>query len=174
MARPEKVKAVEELTADLKGAGSVFIAEYTGLKVQDMTELRKQLREAGVRFRVAKNTLIRRAATEAGMPDLIPFLNGPTAIAFGEDDPIPAAKVLQDFATRLEIPKVRTFFVANKGYDAGDLKALASLPSRDVLLSQLIAAVEGPISGFVGTLDAIIREFVGTVDAIAEQKGKTG
>jgi large subunit ribosomal protein L10 len=174
MAHPEKIKAVEELTASFEGAGSVFVADYAGLKVSDMTDLRKQLRDAGVEFRVAKNTLLRRAATEAGMPDLVPHLNGPTAIAFGAEDPIPAAKILHDFATRLEIPKVRTFIMDNKSYDAGELKGLASLPSRDILLSQVIAAVESPITGFVCTLDAIIREFVSTVDAIAKQKGEAG
>ncbi|HUU45362.1 MAG TPA: 50S ribosomal protein L10 [Acidobacteriota bacterium] len=171
MARPEKVQIVETMTREFQEAGSVFVADYAGLKVADATELRRKLREAGVRLRVVKNTLLRRAAGEAGLDDLLPFFKGPTAVAMGPDDPIPAARILQEFATRLELPKVRTFRVESRRYEPTDLKILASLPSREVLLAQVVAAVESPISGFVGTLDAIIRELIGTVDALAEKGG---
>ena len=171
MARPEKVQIVEKMTREFQEAGSVFVTDYAGLKVADVTELRRKLREEGVRLRVVKNTLLRRAANEAGLVDLMPFFKGPTAVAFGPEDAIPAARILNEFATRLELPKIRTFRVENRRHEAADLKVLASLPSREVLLSQVVAAVEGPIAGFVGTLDAIIRELIGTVDALAEKGG---
>jgi large subunit ribosomal protein L10 len=140
------------------------------LTVADLTQLRSQLRNAGVRYKVVKNTLLRRAANEAGFPELADHFEGPTAVAMGPSDPIPVAKILNDFSERLELPKVRAFFVERKSYDPADVKKLAKLPSREVLLSQVVAAVQAPIAGFIGTLDGIIREFVGTLDAIARKK----
>ena len=172
MARPEKVQTVDELSELISGAGTVFVTDYTGLTVADMTELRSQLRQAGVRYRVAKNTLLRLAARQADMPELVETLQGPTAIAFGGDDPVAAAKVFHDFYSRLERPRVRMFISEKKAYTADDLKAVASLPPREVMLAQVIANIESPISGFISTLDAIIRELVGTVDAIAAKKSE--
>ncbi len=174
MLRPEKVQIVEDMTTRLKEAGSVFVADYTGLNVADMTDLRRQLREAGVQVRVVKNTFLRRAAEGAELPELIPYFKGPTAVALTSDDPIPVAKVLHEFSVRLECPKVRAFLVERKTYGPEDLRAWASLPSREVILSQVVAAVEGPIVGFVQTLDGIIREFVGTIDALAKQRTDSG
>ncbi|MBI3872517.1 MAG: 50S ribosomal protein L10 [candidate division Zixibacteria bacterium] len=172
MPSQEKVQFVESTVGEFRSAGSVFVADFSGLKVSDMTELRKQLREAGTRFLVAKNTLLRRAAGSAGMTDLDRDFKGPTAVAFGPADPVRTAKIFQEFVARLERPKVRRFIVERRAYAPTDLKAMASLPSREVLLSQIVAAVESPISGFIGILDAIVREFVGTVDALARKKGE--
>lgn len=174
MPRPEKVKIVEGLAGEFDSAGSVFVADYAGLSVTDITDLRAQLRQAGVSMRVAKNTLLRLAARQAGMPELAGHFTGPTAVAFGQKDPVAGAKVLNEFFTRLERPKVRAFMVDRKSYAGGDLKALAALPPREVVLAQLVAAIESPISGLVGTLDAIIREFIGTVDAIAKKREEAG
>lgn len=173
MLRPEKVQIVEDMTAQFKEAGSVFVADFAGLKVSDMTDLRQQLRQAGVKFRVVKNTLLRRAADDAGLSELIPYFKGPTAVALASDDPIPVAKVLHEFAVRLERPKVRAFLVERKYYGPEDLRALASLPSREIILSQLVSAVEGPIVGFIQTLEGVIRDFVGTIDALAKQRTET-
>lgn len=170
MPTAEKIQVVEDITREFQKAGSVFVADYAGLRVGDMTELRKQLRNAGVSFRVVKNTLLRRAASEAGLGDINPDFKGPTAVAFGPADPVETAKIFQEFYSRLEKPSIRRFVFEKRTYGNADLKAIASLPPRIVILSQLVSAIEGPISGFVGTLDAIIRELVGTVDAIAEKK----
>ena len=173
MPRPEKVKVVEGLASEFSSAGTVFVADYAGLSVVDITDLRAQLRKAGVSMRVAKNTLLRLAAQQAGLPELSDHFTGPTAVAFGQKDPVAGAKILHEFYTRLERPRVRTFVVEHKRYAGDDLKALAALPPREVILSQLLAAIESPISGFVGTLNAVIRDFIGTVDAIAKKKGET-
>lgn len=172
MARPEKVQTVDELSDEINAAGTVFVTDYAGLSVADMTALRAQLRQAGVRYRVAKNTLLRLAARKAEMPELVDALKGPTAVAFGGDDPVAAAKVFNDFYTRLERPRVRMFVSEKRAYSADDLKAVAALPPREVMLAQVIANIESPISSFIGTLDAIIRELVGTVDAIAAKKSE--
>lgn len=174
MPRPEKVKIVEGLAGDFDSAGSVFVADYAGLTVTDITELRAQLRQAGISMRVAKNTLLRLAAQQAGLPELAGHFTGPTAVAFGQKDPVAGAKVFHEFFTRLERPKIRTFMVDRKAYSGDDLKAVAALPPREVVLAQLVAAIESPISGFVGTLNAVIRELIGTVDAIAKKRGEAG
>jgi large subunit ribosomal protein L10 len=170
MATAEKIQVVEEMTAEFKKAGSVFVADYAGLRVGDMTQLRKQLRDAGVSMHVVKNTLLRRAAQDVGMGEISEHFKGPTAVAFGPADPVAAAKIFHEFYGRLEKPTIRKFVFEKRTYGASDLKAIASLPPKEVILAQLIGAIEGPIAGFVGTLDAIIRELVGTVDAIAEKK----
>lgn len=170
MATAEKIQVVEEMTAEFKKAGSVFVADYAGLRVGDMTQLRKQLRDAGVSMHVVKNTLLRRAANDVGFGEISEQFKGPTAVAFGPADPVAAAKIFHEFYGRLEKPTIRKFVFEKRTYGAADLKAIASLPPKEVILAQLIGAIEGPIAGFVGTLDAIIRELVGTVDAIAEKK----
>jgi len=170
MLRPEKVQRVAEITERFRAARSIFVADYTGLKVVDITELRRRLREQGVTFRVEKNTLLRRAAVEAGLEELIPQFEGPTAVAFALDDPTVPARILQEFYARLEKPKVRAFRVEGRMYGPGDVRPLAELPPREVLLSMVVAAVESPISALVGTLNAILRECVATVEAIAEKK----
>ena len=173
MPRPEKVKIVEGLAGQFSSAGTVFVADYAGLSVTDITDLRAQLRKAGVSMRVAKNTLLRLAAQQAGLPELSDHFTGPTAVAFGQKDPVAGAKILHEFYTRLERPRVRAFVVEHKRYPGDSLKALAALPPREVILSQLLAAIESPIAGFVGTLNAVIRDFIGTVDALAKKKGET-
>jgi large subunit ribosomal protein L10 len=174
MPRPEKVARVERIAEKFKESKNVFVADYTGLTVIDITDLRKQLREKGVTFRVEKNTLLRLAAKEAGWDKLLPELKGPTAIALSADDPAEPAKILHEFYDRLEKPVVRMFQVDDHPYGPDDLKALAKLPPREILLSQLVAAVESPITGLVGTLDAIIRDFVMTIEAIIEKKENEG
>lgn len=170
MPTAEKIQVVEDITSEFKKAGSVFVADYAGLRVGDMTELRKQLRAAGVSMFVVKNTLLRRAAADVGLGEINEYFKGPTAVAFGPSDPVQTAKIFHEFYSRLEKPTIRRFVFDKRTYGANDLKAIASLPPKEVILSQLLGAIEGPISGFVGTLDAMIRELVGTVDAIAEKK----
>jgi len=174
MPRPEKVQRVAELSEEFKGARNIFITDYSGLNVIDITELRKQLRESGISYRVEKNTLLRRAAAESGYDDLVPEFKGPTAIAFSPEDPTVAAKIFYDFYDRLEKPHVRVFQIDDRLYEPEKLKPLAKLPPRDIVLAQLVATIESPISALIGTLDAIIREFIATVDAIADQKKESG
>lgn len=170
MPRPEKVQRVAEISEQFKAARNVFVADYSGLNVIDITDLRKQLRENGVSFQVDKNTLLRRAASESDLEDLVAEFKGPTAVALSADDPTIPARILYDFYVRLEKPLVRIFSVDGKVYGPEDLKPLAKLPPREILLGQLIAAVESPLTSLVGTLDGVIRDFIGTIEAIAEQK----
>jgi large subunit ribosomal protein L10 len=172
-------QAKTDLVADLKEqfsqSSAIFITNYSGLNVEQITKLRKSLRENGVRFIVAKNTLIRIAAREAGFDDLDAHLAGPVAVAFAKTEANIPAKILFDACKEFDNvkkPEVKAFYVDRMRFAGADVERIAKLPSREILLSQLVAAVEGPIANFVGTLDSIIRELVGTVDAIARQKGE--
>jgi len=170
MIKQEKEKVVRELTEKMKEAKAVYLTDFTGLDVVRATELRKKLREASVEYQVVKNTLAQLAAKNAGMEMLLDYLTGPTGLAFGVKDPIIPAKILVEFAKDDDKPSVKVGIVEGKMVDVKQVKQLALLPSREVLLSQLLSAMQSPISGLVGALSGIIQKFVGTVDAIAKQK----
>ncbi len=170
MIKQEKEKVVRELTEKMKEAKAIYLTDFTGLDVVRATELRKKLREASVEYQVVKNTLAQLAAKNAGMEMLLDYLTGPTGLAFGVKDPIVPAKILVDFAKNDDKPSVKVGVIDGKMIDIKQVKQLALLPSREVLLSQLLSVMQSPISGLVGALSGIIQKFVGTVDAIAKQK----
>jgi len=174
MPRPEKIQRVAEMTEKLRAARNIFVADYSGLNVIDITELRKKLRETGVIFRVEKNTLLRRAASNLGWDELIPGFRGPTAVALSREDPTVAAKILYEFYNRLEKPKVRVFRIDERLYESDELRSLAELPPRDVLLAHLAAAIESPLSSLVGTLEGVIRGFILTIEAMVDKKKSEG
>jgi len=170
-----KIDLVASLTKRFSEADNIYITDYAGLTVSQMTKLRKELRDKGVNFLVAKNTLMRIAAKNAGYDDLPQHLVGPTAVAFSKTDPNVPAKILYDAYKefdKVNKPEIKAFYVDRMPFAAADAERMAKLPSREILLSQLVAAVEGPIAGFIGTLDSIIREVIGTIDAVAEKKAK--
>lgn len=175
MARPEKVTEIAELKALFEGSTAFFVTDYQGLNVADVTALRKTLRDKNVTYRVAKNTLLARAAKEAGVSDSVfAAFSGPTAVAFSSDDPSVPAKVLHDSFKDKELPRMKVFVVESNVHSADQIKRLAELPPREVLLAQLIAAIESPIQAVVGSIDAIFRDLVGTIDALAEKRKTEG
>jgi large subunit ribosomal protein L10 len=170
MIKQEKEKIVQELTQKMKEAKAIYLTDFTGLDVVRATELRKKLRDASVEYQVVKNTLAQLAAKNAGMEMLLDYLTGPTGLAFGVKDPIIPAKILVEFAKDDDKPSVKMGLVEGKVVDVKQVKQLALLPSREVLISQILSAMQSPITGLVGALGGIIQKFVGTVDAIAKQK----
>jgi len=170
MIKQEKEKIVRELTEKMKEAKAIYLTDFTGLDVVRATELRKKLRDASVEYQVVKNTLAQLAAKNAGMEMLLDYLTGPTGLAFGVKDPIIPAKILVEFAKNDDKPSVKVGIVEGKVVDVKQVKQLALLPSREVLISQILSAMQSPITGLVGALGGIIQKFVGTVDAIAKQK----
>jgi len=170
MPNQEKLDTVAEYGRLFKESGSFFVTDYQGLSVADMTVLRKSLRDNKVSFLVGKNTLFRIAAKEAQIDGVDEHLLGPTAIAFTSDEPAVAAKILHDSFKDKELPRMKAFWVDDIAYPGDQIKRLADLPPRDVLYSQLVSAVEAPLTSVLGAIDGFFRKLVGTIDALAEQK----
>ena len=174
MLKPEKIKAVADMKELFESSDSIFVTDYQGLTVADMTSLRSDLRANKVKYLIAKNTLLKLAAKEAGVEGIEEHLVGPTAIAFTNDDPAAAAKVLNDSFKAKELPRMKVFVVENEIYQGVEIKRLADLPPKDILLSQVVAAVEAPFTELIGSLDGFFRELVGSIDALADQKKSEG
>lgn len=153
-----KQDAVDVVTGKLQNSVSTVVADYRGLNVAQVTELRKQLREAGVEFQVLKNTLLRRATAASELTDLDAVLTGPTAIAFSETDAVVAARILNDFAKKNEALKLKGGVVEGRVIDADQIKALAELPSREGLLSMLLSVLQAPVRNFALAVKAVAEK----------------
>lgn len=170
MATENKIQVVEEFAAKLATAKAAFLADYRGLTVDQVNELRGKLYEAGVEYRVVKNTLLRLAAKGTSFECLSEFLQGPTAIAIAQDDPVAPAKVLNDFAKNSKVFELKTGVLEGKLLTADGITALADLPSREVLLAKMLGSINAPVSNFVGVLAAVPRSLVQVLGAIKDQK----
>ncbi len=172
MPTQKKVEVVEELK-DLFSRSTVVIgADYRGLKVSEVNALRRLLQGAGIEMHVVKNTLLRRAAEAIGKPELSELAEGPTALIVGFDDPLVPVKTVVEYQRT-----ARNTFVARKAYVEGDivsgprLPELATLPGKEVLLGQIVGALESPIATFAYLIQASLQEFLGLVEARADQLG---
>jgi large subunit ribosomal protein L10 len=155
----QKKQIVSEIAEKLRASASTIIVDYRGLTVSEVTELRKQLREAGVEFKVYKNKLAKRATAELELTELDDQLVGPTAIAFSQDDVIIAAKILHGFAKTHQALEIKAGVVEGRVATVDEVKELAELPSRDGLLSMVLSVLQAPI-----------RNFALATKAVAEQK----
>ncbi len=168
-----KVVEVAEIKQKLDRSSGVVLVEYQGMNVLEVTDLRNQLRKAGVEYRVLKNTLVNRAANELQISGLEPFLNGSTAVAFGYEDPTQPAKVLADYMKKNEKTnklKIKCGLVDKKLVQANDVEALAKIPAKEVLVAKLLGTLNAPIANFVGVLNGPARALVCALNAIKEQK----
>lgn len=165
-----KKQLVAETKERFDRAQSVVLIEYRGLNVAEITELRAQLRAAGVEMKVVKNTLVQRAAEEHGVPDLKGYLVGPTAEVFSIQDPVSGPKILAEFAKTHKQLVIKAGVLENKVIDADGVKALADLPSREVLLAQVLAGIQGPLTGMANVLQGPLRKFVYAVEALRKEK----
>lgn len=161
---------VAELKEKLGSAKSTVIAEYRGLDVAAMTKLRSKLRQSGSELKVAKNTLTLIAAKEVGLEGLEPYMEGPNAMAFGIEDPVIPAKILSDFAKEHKQLEIKGGIIEGKVIDANGVKALADLPSREVLLAKVLGGMQAPMYGFATVLQGTIRSLVYVLDAVREKK----
>lgn len=161
----EKQQVVSEVVEKLKESASTIVADYRGLNVAQVTELRKQLREAGVEMKVIKNTLTRRATAAAELTELDAHLVGPTAIAFSKEDAVAAAKIMTTFAKKNEALKVKGGVVEGKVVDVEAIKALADLPSREGLLSMLLSVLQAPVRNFALAVQAVADKQEGNAEA---------
>ncbi|WP_078811130.1 50S ribosomal protein L10 [Selenihalanaerobacter shriftii] len=172
MARREKELIVEELTDKFNNAQTTILTDYCGLDVAEVTELRVQLREAGVDYKVVKNTLARLAANNAGCEEVHEYLTGPTAIAFSEEDPVAPAKVLSEFADDHEALEIKGGFLEGEVLGLDQIEALADIPPRKTLLAQLLANMKAPMRGLVNALNDPMRSLVYALNAIKDDKGE--
>jgi large subunit ribosomal protein L10 len=159
----KKKHAVEEVATKFKNSVSTIVVDYRGLNVAEVTELRKQLREAGIEFKVLKNSITRRAAEAAGLAGLTEALTGPNAIAFSTEDVVAPAKILNNFAKAHEALEIKAGVIEGNVASVEEVKALAELPSREGLLSMLLSVLQAPI-----------RNFALATKAVADQKEEQG
>jgi len=169
MPKSEKLQKVSELTERIRGSRAMFIADYRGLTVADVTELRRTLRESGARFTVAKNTLLRRAAGEAGVDGLDDLLQGPTAVAFVDGDPITAAKSLVDAIRRFRTLEIRGGFMEGRVMTSADAQNLATIEPREVLLAKLAGVMKAEMSRAAYMFQALQSRFVSVLEAYREK-----
>ena len=173
MRRDQKEQVVEELTARLKAADTLLVADYRGLTMPQIDDLRSRLLESGARFTVVKNTLTRRAAEAAGTEALLTLLDGPSAIAFleADGDMVAAAKALADMARESRVLEIRGGVLQGRTMSAAEVESLATLPPTDVLRGQVLAAIIGPVSALHGLISAPLQNLHGLIDARIEQLG---
>ncbi|GMG98130.1 50S ribosomal protein L10 [Tepidimicrobium xylanilyticum] len=166
----EKKQVVEEITDKVKKAQGVVLVDYRGLNVEEVTQLRRKYKEAGVEYKVYKNTLMRFAFKNAGYEEFNQFLTGPNAIAFGFDDPVQAAKITHEFAKQNDKLEIKAGIVDGKIIGVDEIKNLANLPSKEVLIAQALAGLNGPIAGFANVLQGTIRSLVYVLNAVKEKQ----
>lgn len=171
MPTKEKADRIDELTALIDSSVIAILTDYRGLTVADITNLRGQLRSAGVELHVAKNTLTRIAANRLGISELDQYLEGPTAIAFSKEEISQPAKLLSDFARTSKILTIKGALLGRSVVVADEVTRLSELPSKDQLRGQLAGAIQGPLAAVVGVLNGALSGLVYTLEARAQQQG---
>ncbi len=170
MAREEKHKEVARLVDMFSSSKGIYLTDFTGLNVELLTKLRRKLSDCSVSYRVVKNTLAARAAKQAGLDQLIEFLEGPTAIAYTDGDPVIPAKAISEFLRENQRPRFKSALIEGQMYSAEQVASLATLPSKEELLSKVLWGIGSPLSGLVASLQGILQALVATLDAIAKQR----
>ncbi|RJP73226.1 MAG: 50S ribosomal protein L10 [Candidatus Zixiibacteriota bacterium] len=173
---PEKIQTVQELSDLFAQAKGVYLADFTGLNVEQVNELRRNFHQQQVIYRVVKNTLIRHAAEQTGYQDLIPHLEGPTALAISVHDGVVPVRLISDFVKGKEkqIPVLKAGILEGLFVPSTDMDMIKNIPSREVLLSQILFLVQSPISGLLGTFNEILRTFLSVLEAVIEKKRAEG
>jgi large subunit ribosomal protein L10 len=168
--RPEKLNVVEDLLTKLNASPFLFVTDYTGLRVDQFSELRIRLANAGARCHVVKNTFLRRAAKDAGLPEL-GELKGQTAIIVGDKDVAAAAKIVKTFVGEFQKPVVKLGVIDRAVVSSDQIKAIADLPAREVLLAQLLGVLQAPASALVRTLNEPASSLARLLQAKATKDG---
>lgn len=171
LTKEKKASDIASLKASLEKAKMAVVSDYRGLSVKEITDLRRQLQKVDADYTVAKNTLIKVALKDHPMGEtLAPFLSGPTALAISYGDPVAPAKILSDFMRTSKKTDIRGGVLEGKAVDAGQVKAIAELPSREVLIAKALGSMKSPITGIVMVLSAVPKSLVYTLEAIRKQK----
>jgi len=170
MANELKSAAVAEIKDKVTGSAGIILADYRGLSVKEMQELRSKVRAAGGDMKIYKNRLTIIALRELALPTMDEYLVGPTAFVFSNEDPVGAAKALVDFAKQHGALEVKAGFIDNEVVDAASVKAIAALPSREELIAKLMGTMLNPVRGFMSMANAPASAFARVVQAVADQK----
>lgn len=165
-----KVALVDEIKDKIENSHSIVLVNYRGLNVEEVTELRAKYREAGVDYKVYKNTMMRRAFEELGHDEIGEFLKGPSAIAFGTEDPVSPAKITADFAKDHEALEIKAGFMDGAVMDQKAIEDLAKLPSKEELIGKFLGGLNSPLQGMVNVMNGTLKGFVVALNAIAEKK----
>lgn len=170
MKRTKKLEIVEDLRTRLARSPALYLADFTGIAVKPMTELRRRLRAAGVDFVVVKNTLAQRALAEAEVAGLDGRLEGPTGVVLAGADPVAAAKILAEFQREHESLRVKVGLVEGRTVGPAEVQRLATLPPREQLLAQLAGTLQAPLAGLAGVWSAFLYQVVGALEALKAQR----
>jgi large subunit ribosomal protein L10 len=170
MSKTERQATVESLSELLKGSPNVFVTDFSGLNVLRMTELRRRLRGAGVDYVVVKNTLAQRAFAANGVHALDEHLAGPTGLVLSGTDAMAGAKVLTAFAREFEKPAIKIGLVDGRPVTPDQVKRLADLPPREVLLAQLAGYIQAPMAQFAGVMNGLLSQMIGALEALRAQR----
>jgi large subunit ribosomal protein L10 len=169
--KKEKIQLTAELVDTLGGSDVLYLTDFTGLNVKEITELRRRFREAGHRFIVVKNRLALRAIEQLDLPDLTEYLRGPTGFVVGTDDPVAPAKMLRDFAKENEDrPTLKVGVVEKRVILADEVMTLASLPGRQELLAGIAGSLTAPVAGIVGVLEGLLRDIASMIEEVAKKQ----
>lgn len=170
MPNAQKMEIVKEIAEKLSNAKGIYLADFSGLTVQEAVDFRKRLKEKGVEYRVAKNTLIKIAIEETKIEGLSEFLVGPTGIAFSYDDPASPAKLFYDFAKEHEKMEVKAFWLEGEAFGADKFEQIAKLPSRNEMFSRFIGDLQSPMRTLAATLQASMSKLVGSLNGLKDSK----
>jgi len=168
--KEKNVESVRKLHEDIANSSAFLLTDYRGLSVSEITALRRSLRDTGAEYHVVKNTLFQLAAEDLGESGVLGLLEGPTAVAFAHQDVIATAKALVEFMRVHKALSIKGGYLDGSVFDGEQIQALSKVPPREVLVSQLLGALQSPMAGLVGTLQGVVSEFVYTLQAVADKK----
>jgi len=171
LTREQKEARVEELKKQLESKTSVLLGDFTSMDVATATEIRQRFREASVEYRVVKNSLAKLAMEEMGFSALTEHMTGPNGFVMTEGDAAVAAKIMVEFEKAKKTPQIRTGLIDSAIVTPAEIRAIAELPPREVLLAQIAAGFQAPVAGLARLLNELSRKLVATLDAVREQKG---
>lgn len=172
--RIERTTTIENLEKEFKEATGIFVADNHKINVEKITALRSTFRKSGIRYIVVKNTLAKTAAKRIGKEDLIPFFKGPTGVAISKSEGTAPAKIFREFQKEnKDLLQLKVACVDGSVFNPADAMRLADLPSREVLLSQLLGCLQAPMGKFAGSLSGILGKFVGTLNAVKDKKASS-